>query len=111
MPRITTRGPAEDSAAPPARQRLDVWLWHARCVRTRTAAADFIRAGHVRVNGVRLTSPAHPVRPGDVLTLALNAGVRLWRVTGFIERRGDAAAAAATYVEVGPTDAPGSPSR
>lgn len=88
-----------------------MWLWHARCVRTRSAAADLVRAGHVRVNGVRLTAPAHAVRPGDVLTLALNAGVRLWRVTGFIERRGDASAAATTYVEVEPPDAPGSPAR
>ncbi|GLK73174.1 RNA-binding S4 domain-containing protein [Ancylobacter dichloromethanicus] len=90
------------------RHRLDVWLWHARCVRTRSAAAQLVRAGRVRLNGARVTAPGHPVRIGDVLTLALDARVRLWRVTGFIERRGDAQAATTTYVELAPGDAPGS---
>ncbi|TCK23488.1 ribosome-associated heat shock protein Hsp15 [Ancylobacter aquaticus] len=94
--------------AGPVRQRLDVWLFHARCVRTRSAAAQLVKAGRVRLNGARITAPSHPVRLGDVLTLALDSRVRLWRVAGFVARRGDAPAARATYVEVAPEPAPGS---
>ncbi|QFR33806.1 RNA-binding S4 domain-containing protein [Ancylobacter sp. TS-1] len=101
-------GDAAPAGSPPGRQRLDLWLWHARCGRTRTAAADLVKAGRVRLNGVRVTAPSQPVRTGDVLTIALDARVRLWRVTGFIERRGDAQAAGTTYVEVEPDNAPGS---
>ena len=35
-----------------------------------------MKAGRVRVNGVRVTAPGQPVRPGDVLTIALDARVR-----------------------------------
>lgn len=82
------------------RHRLDVWLWHARCVRTRSVAAELVRAGHVRLNGARVTAPAQAVRLGDVLTLALTGRVRLMKVIGFCERRGDAQAARETYLEL-----------
>lgn len=101
-------GEAGQRDADSGRHRLDVWLWHARCVRTRSSAAALVKAGHVRLNGIRVTSPGHPVRLGDVLTLALDRRVRLWRVTGFIARRGDARAAASTYVEIDGEGAPGS---
>lgn len=98
---------ASGPEAGPARQRLDIWLFHARCVRTRSAAAQLVKAGRVRVNGARITAPSQPVRRGDVLTLSLDSRVRLWRVIGFIARRGDAPTALTTYVEVEPEDASG----
>lgn len=79
------------------RQRIDKWLWHARMLRTRSDAAAFVEAGHVRVNGERTKAPAYPVRNGDVITLALDRAVRIVEVTGFAERRGDAAAARLLY--------------
>jgi ribosome-associated heat shock protein Hsp15 len=72
------------------RQRIDKWLWHARIVRTREAAAALAASGHVRINGVRVAAPAAPVRCGDVVTIALDGGVRVLRVCGFAPRRGDA---------------------
>ncbi|MDF2617605.1 MAG: RNA-binding domain protein [Xanthobacteraceae bacterium] len=98
---------AED-AGNSGRHRLDVWLWHARCVRTRSSAAALVKAGRIRLNGTRVTAPSHQVRLGDVLTISLDSRVRLWRVTGFIERRGDARAAATTYVEVQAPESPDS---
>ena len=50
--------------APLDRQRIDKWLWHARVVRTRSAAAALAAAGHVRINGQRIDASSHPVRPG-----------------------------------------------
>ncbi len=79
------------------RQRLDKWLWHARVVKARSSAAALIEAGHVRVNGVREKAPGHSVKAGDVLTVGLDRTVRLLKVTGFAERRGDATAARVLY--------------
>ena len=69
------------------RQRIDKWLWHARVVRTRTAAAELATAGHVRINGRRVDAPSRAVRPGDVVTVALDRAVK---VVAFAERRGSA---------------------
>ena len=82
------------------RQRLDKWLWHARLVKARTSAAALVEAGHVRINGVRETSPGHAVKAGDVLTVGLHRTVRVLKVVGFAERRGDLAAARALYVDL-----------
>ena len=75
------------------RQRIDKWLWHARVVRTRTAAAALVNAGAVRLNGARVGATSQLVRAGDVVTIALDRAVRILKVTGFAERRGDADAA------------------
>src|SRR5262245_58803549 len=82
------------------RQRIDKWLWHARIVRTRTSAAELVARGHVRVNGARVVMPSHPVKVDDVLTIALDRSIRLWKVADFSERRGDAEAARRLYVEL-----------
>ena len=77
------------------RQRLDKFLWHARVVKARSSAAELVERGHVRINGVRETAPGHAVKAGDVLTIALDRSVRVLKVVGFSERRGDASAARA----------------
>jgi ribosome-associated heat shock protein Hsp15 len=82
------------------RQRLDKFLWHARVVKARTSAAELVEKGHVRINGVRETAPGHAVKPGDVLTIALDRNVRVLKVIGFSERRGDASAARVLYEDL-----------
>jgi len=82
------------------RQRLDKWLWHARVVKARTSAAALVEAGHVRLNGAREKAPGHAVKLGDVLTIGLDHSVRILKVTGFSERRGDAAAARLLYEDL-----------
>jgi len=82
------------------RQRLDKWLWHARVVRARTSAASLVEAGHVRINGVRETAPGHAIKAGDVLTVGLDRTVRVLKVVGFSERRGDAGVARALYEDL-----------
>ena len=79
------------------RQRLDKWLWHARVVKARSSAAALVEAGHVRVNGVREKAPGHAVKAGDVLTIGLDRSVRVLKVVGFAERRGDAGSARVLY--------------
>jgi ribosome-associated heat shock protein Hsp15 len=81
------------------RQRIDKWLWHARVVRTRSAAAALASRGRIRVNAVRVTAASTPVKVGDVLTVALDR-VRVLRVTGFSERRGSADDASALFERI-----------
>ncbi|HMK70388.1 MAG TPA: S4 domain-containing protein [Xanthobacteraceae bacterium] len=82
------------------RQRIDKWLWHARLVRTRGAAAALAGSGHVRVNGTRIAAPSRVVRTGDVITVALERTVRVLKVRGFAERRGPASAGESLYDEL-----------
>jgi ribosome-associated heat shock protein Hsp15 len=91
----------ETPAAELERQRIDRWLWHARVVRTRGAAAALASAGYVRVNGARIDAPGRTVRPGDVVTVALDRTVRVLRVTGFAARRGAAAGSDGLYEDLG----------
>lgn len=82
------------------RQRIDKWLWHARMVRTRSAAAALASGGFVRLNGRRMTAASQLVRIGDVVTLALDRSVKVIRVEGLCERRGDAPSARRLYHEL-----------
>ena len=84
------------------RQRIDKWLWHARVVRTRGAAAALVGAGLVRINGSHASASSRPVRPGDVVTVALDRRVRVLKVTGYAERRGSAEVAAALFEDLTP---------
>jgi len=82
------------------RQRIDRWLWHARLVRTRSAAAALAGSGYVRVNGMRIDGPGRMVRAGDVLTVALDHRVKVVKVRGFRERRGPAGTGETLYEEL-----------
>jgi ribosome-associated heat shock protein Hsp15 len=91
---------ASVSSAEHDRQRIDKWLWHARLVRTRGAAAALTNAGYVRVNGVRIQAPGRAVRRGDVITVALDRRVRVIKVMAFAQRRGPASAGGDLYEEL-----------
>jgi ribosome-associated heat shock protein Hsp15 len=52
------------------------------------------------VNGQRVDAASRAVKPGDVVTVALDRTVRVMKVTGFAERRGDAQAAQALYQDL-----------
>ncbi len=54
----------------------------------------------MRVNGARVTAPSRAVKCGDVITIALDGGVRVLKVSGFSLRRGDAAATVGLYTEL-----------
>lgn len=84
------------------RQRIDKWLWHARVVRTRSAAAALAAGGRVRVNGARIDAASRPVKLGDVVTIALDSRVRVLAVTGFAERRGSATDAQVLFRDEAP---------
>ena len=79
--------------------RIDRWLWCARLFKSRSAAAEAVRGGHVRLNGQRV-KPAHAVKVGDALQVALrHGGERDLAIAAIPVRRGPAPEAAASYVE------------
>jgi ribosome-associated heat shock protein Hsp15 len=78
--------------------RLDKWLWHVRFYKTRSLATAAIQGGKAHLNGERV-KPAHRVRVGDLVSLALPGIVAEFEVLGMPPRRGPAAAAQAHYAE------------
>lgn len=77
--------------------RIDRLLWFLRLAPSRSVAHDWVLAGHIRANGVRVTKAAHAVRAGDVLTLPMRGGVRIIEILNLPPRRGPAGEAAACY--------------
>jgi len=66
------------------------------------AAAALADAGRVRINGIRVDAASRPVRPGDVVTVALDRSVRVLKVIGYAERRGSAPLARGLYEDLTP---------
>jgi len=87
----------DDAAAD--RLRIDRWLWCARFFKSRSAAAEAVRGGHVRLNGQRV-KPAHAVKIGDALHIETpRATEREVMIAAIPVRRGSAPVAAGAYVE------------
>lgn len=87
-------------------QRIDKWLWHARVARTRSAAAELVTGGHVRLNRKRVGKPGHAVRAGDVVTVAIGNRVLVLRIIGMAPRRGSASVARELYEDLSPPPLP-----
>ena len=92
------------TASDDSRRRIDKWLWFARLARTRTAAQKLAVSGRVRVNRVKNTSASRTVRIDDVLTVALESGVRVLRITTLGERRGSPSVARLLYEDLAPPE-------
>jgi ribosome-associated heat shock protein Hsp15 len=81
--------------------RVDSWIWSVRLASTRSGASAACRAGHVRVNGVRV-KPAHLVRAGDEVRLRVGRRDRVVVVQRVISKRVGAPAAAECFVDNSP---------
>jgi ribosome-associated heat shock protein Hsp15 len=88
------------------RQRLDKWLFFARVVKSRSLAAKLAQSGRVRVNRDKAEQAAHPVRPGDVLTITLDRRILVLKVLAAGVRRGPAEEARTLYEDLTPPPAP-----
>lgn len=80
------------------RIRVDKWLWAARLVKTRALAADAVKSGRVKVNGVA-AKPSKEVGAGDRLELRTGPVRMTVDVRGVALRRGPASEAALLYDE------------
>ena len=79
-------------------QRIDKWLWCARFYKTRTLAADAIKAGRIWVNG-QLAKPSRMVKTGDELVVNRPPFTAEIRVLGVAKQRGSATVAATLFEE------------
>ena len=81
--------------------RLDRYLFFIRLLKSRTQAQELIEAGHVRLDGKRVSKTSVEVRVGSVVTLPLHDKVRIVRVLTLPDRRGPASEARTCYKELG----------
>lgn len=85
--------------------RIDAWLWAVRIFKTRSQAAEAVRAGHVKLND-QAVKAATQVVPGD--------RVRVWKdhryldleVTATVRKRVGAPVARTCYVDHSPPPLP-----
>ncbi|WP_431971381.1 RNA-binding S4 domain-containing protein [Nocardia sp. bgisy134] len=87
--------------AAPSQARVDSWIWAVRLFKTRSAAAEACRGGHVRVNGAT-AKPAQPVRPGDEIRIRAGGVERIVIVERVITKRVGAPIAAQCLIDRSP---------
>lgn len=87
--------------------RLDAWLWSVRAYRTRSAATQAIRGGHVRVDGAA-AKPAALVVEGQVIRIraADNTERVLEVLDSTLVKRVGAAVAVRAYLDKTPQQPP-----
>ena len=84
--------------------RIDKWLWQARLVKTRSAAARLCAEGQVEIGDTPALRPAQALPLGATVTLTHAGGRRRVRVLGHGTRRGPAAEAALLYEDTAPAE-------
>lgn len=95
--------PAEQRSVTQA--RVDSWTWAVRLFKTRSAAAEACRAGHVRVNGTT-AKPAQPVRLGDEIKIRHAGLERIVVVERIIHKRVGPPIAAQCLIDRSPPPPP-----
>jgi ribosome-associated heat shock protein Hsp15 len=90
------------------RQRIDKWLFFARVVKSRSLAAKLVAAGRVRLNRDKIEQASQPVKAGDVLTVALDRRVLVYRILAPGVRRGPAEEARTLYEDLSAAKEPSS---
>lgn len=87
-----------------ARQRVDVWLFRARFVKTRAAAARLIAEGGVRLmhGGAtrRLEKPSAELMAGDALVFSQSGALKAVRIEALPHRRGPPEEARALFSDL-----------
>jgi len=85
--------------------RVDSWAWAVRLFKTRSAASDACKAGHLKVNGDR-AKPAQPVKVGDEVRALVGGVERIYIARRLITKRLSAAAAADCFEDRTPPPPP-----
>ena len=84
------------------RVRLDVWIWAVRLVKTRAAATEACRGGHVKLNG-NAAKAAQPVRVGDEVRVRIHGFDRVVIVKQLLAKRVSAPLAAEAIEDRSPS--------
>ena len=86
--------------------RLDKLLWYLRFARSRSLAQAIVAAGHIRLDGRRVTRSSCAVHVGQTLVLPVGERIEVLRLLALPLRRGPASEAQACYARL---DAGGPP--
>lgn len=84
---------------------MDSWTWAVRLFKTRSAAAEACRAGHVRINGVTV-KPAQQVKLGDEVRIRHAGLERIVVVERIIHKRVGPPIAAQCMIDRSPPPPP-----
>jgi ribosome-associated heat shock protein Hsp15 len=87
--------------------RLDKLLWFLRFARSRSLAQAMVAAGHIRLDGRRITRPSRAVHAGQTLVLPIGERIEVVRLLALPGRRGPATEAQACYQSLAPAPATG----
>ena len=88
--------------------RVDRWLWAVRLFKTRSAATDACRGGHVRINDVRV-KPAAEISVGDTIKVRAADRDRVLVVAKIIQTRVGAPIAVTCFTDHSPPPPPREP--
>lgn len=80
--------------------RLDKLLWFLRFARSRSIAQAMVAAGHIRLDGRRITRSSCAVHAGATLVLPIGERIEVIRLLALPLRRGPAAEAQACYIRL-----------
>jgi ribosome-associated heat shock protein Hsp15 len=83
------------------RVRLDVWLWAVRLVKTRAAATEACRGGHVKLGG-NAAKASQPVRIGAEVRVRIHGFDRVVIVRQLLTKRVSAPLAADAFEDRSP---------
>jgi ribosome-associated heat shock protein Hsp15 len=81
--------------------RIDAWVWSVRLFKTRSAAAEACRAGHVKLNDAA-AKPAQTVVVGDRVRVWVNHREFIYEVTDLVSKRVGAPRARQCYIDHSP---------
>ena len=82
--------------------RLDKLLWFLRFARSRSMAQAMVEAGHIRLDGRRITRSSCAVHTGSTLVLPVGEHIEVLRLLSLPLRRGPATEAHACYQRLDP---------
>ncbi|WP_297851410.1 RNA-binding S4 domain-containing protein [uncultured Corynebacterium sp.] len=85
--------------------RIDVWVWAVRMYKTRSDAANAVRAGHVKLNG-NATKPSAKVSPGDRIKAWKDYRDIEYEVVRTLRKRVGAPVARECYIDHSPPPPP-----
>lgn len=80
--------------------RLDKLLWYLRFARSRSVAQALVAAGHIRLDGRRVTRASTAVHAGATLVLPVGERIEVIRLLSLPQRRGPAPEAQACYARL-----------
>lgn len=85
--------------------RVDAWTWAVRLYKTRSAASDACKAGHLKVNGDR-AKPSQQVKVGDEVRAYVGGSEKIYIARRLIVKRVGAAIAAECFEDRTPPPPP-----